>query len=64
MKEELIPTFEVLIKLGNIVIHTQEMLSSKGHQYDLVVLKQLIEDKEVNEWLNKMDKFALLPKKR
>lgn len=58
------PSKTLLIKLGSIATHTEEMLSDKGHHFDVVVLKALLNDSEVMEWLAEMNKLALLPKKR
>ena len=58
------PSKTLLIKLGSIATHTEEMLSDSGHAFDVEVLKALLNDIEVVEWLSEMDKLALLPKKR
>ncbi len=58
------PSKTLLIKLGSIATHTDELLSDKGHHFDVEVLKALLNDIEVVEWLSEMDKLALLPKKR
>lgn len=58
------PSKTLLIKLGSIATHTEEMLSDTGHQFDVEVLNALLNDIEVVEWLAEMDKLALLPKKR
>ena len=58
------PSKTLLIKLGSIATHTEEMLSDTGHQFDVEVLNTLLNDIEVVEWLAEMDKLALLPKKR
>ena len=58
------PSKTLLIKLGSIAIHSDEMLSDTGHHFDAEVIKALLKDVEVAEWLKEMDKLALLPKKR
>ena len=58
------PSLSLLVKLGSIVVHADEMLSPKGHVYDRLALQQAIADTEVQEWLKEMDKMALLPVKR
>lgn len=58
------PSMTLLIKLGSIVVHTEEMLSPKGHEFDKIALKSLLDDLEVVAWLKEMDKQAFLPKKR
>lgn len=64
MKQPLKPEATLLCKLGSIVIHAEEMLSNKGHSFDVKALKGLLEDEEVQEWLKEMDRLVLLPKKR
>lgn len=51
-------------KLGSIVVHADEMLSPSGHDFDKITMIQLLRDSEVMDWITKMDKMALLPKKR
>lgn len=58
------PSATLLIKLGSIIVHYQEMTSSKGHQYDAYALQTLEQDSEVKEWMEQMAKMAFLPVKR
>lgn len=58
------PPIGVLIKLGSIAVHVEEMLSPSGHAFDKIALQSLLEDPEVVAWVAKMDKLAMLPKKR
>ncbi len=58
------PASTLLIKLGSIAIHAQEMLSPNGHVFDKIALETLLQDLEVMIWLKEMDKMAFLPKKR
>jgi len=58
------PSKILLIKLGSIAVHAEEMISDKGHHFDVEVLKVLLNDSDVKVWLSEMDKFALLPKTR
>jgi len=58
------PDATLLIKLGSIAVHTDEMLSPKGHHFDKVTIETLLKDAEVQLWLKEMDKLAFLPKKR
>lgn len=58
------PSPALLCKLGSVVVHAQEALSLKGHDFDWEALKQNIQDPEVEQWLQRMDKLALIPKKR
>lgn len=64
MKECLKPNTTILIKLGSIYIHIKEGLGVKGHDFDLIALKQLLEDEELKEWIKQMDSLALIPKER
>jgi hypothetical protein len=56
------PSLSLLVKLGSIVVHIEEMLSPTGHGYDKIVLAQLLKDEEVQAWI-KMG-GPLLPVKR
>ncbi len=58
------PSAQLLIKLGSIVVHVDEMISAKGHPYDALALTSLLQDPQVKEWINQMDALALVPKKR
>jgi hypothetical protein len=60
----LTPSAVILIKLGSIAVHAEEVLSEKCHPFDLDTLKALLNDSDVKIWLAEMDKLALLPKKR
>lgn len=58
------PNTSLLCKLGSIVVHTQEAKSTHGHDYDWIALNLLLADPEIEDWIEKMDKLALIPKKR
>ena len=58
------PTVTLLVKLGSIAVHVDELLSPNGHHFDKVALDQLMRDQEVVEWLSEMNKMAMLPVKR
>lgn len=58
------PSPALLAKLGSIIVHVEEGVSGKGHHFDFVAIQSLMADTEVKEWLQSMDKMALLPKKR
>jgi len=64
MADCLRPSVALLSKLGSIVIHLDEALSSDGHYFDKVSLEQLQSDPEVAAWIKSMDAMALIPKKR
>jgi hypothetical protein len=64
-QECLKPNATILIKLGSIYVHTKEGLDNKkGHPFDILALKQLLEDEELKEWIKQMDNLALIPKER
>lgn len=58
------PPAAVLVKLGSIAVHAEELLSPKGHHFDRVALETLFNDPEVRGWLAQMDAMAMIPKKR
>ena len=58
------PSPSLLVKLGSIAVHAEELLSPKGHPFDREALKSLYDDEEVIEWRKAMDKMAMLPLKR
>lgn len=58
------PELSLLVKLASIAVHTEEYLSPKGHQFDVVALKALLNDAQVKKWLAEMNKNAFLPIKR
>ena len=58
------PSPQLLIKLGSIIVHYQELNSSDGHYLDRAALDTLLSDEEVIEWMEGMDKLAFLPKMR
>ena len=64
MSDPLKPSVTLLVKLGSLAVHVDEMLSPQGHPYDRQVVGDLLEDAEVAAWLEQMDKAAFLPKKR
>ena len=65
MKDDVLkPSASLLAKLGSILVHSEELISKKGHFFDFAALQQVIEDREVKEWRRGMDKLALLPVKR
>lgn len=64
MNDTLNPPITVLIKLGSIAVHADELISPKGHEFDKIALMSLLSDPELIRWLEEMDKMAFLPKKR
>ena len=49
-------------KLASIVLHTEEMLSVKGHFFDKVALEAACRDPEVKAWMKALG--PLVPVKR
>lgn len=60
----LAPSVTLLIKLGSLAVHIEEMPSPSGHQLDKSAVEGLLADEEVSEWLTEMGKMAFLPVKR
>jgi hypothetical protein len=58
------PPVTVLVKLGSIAVHVDEMLSPRGHPVDKVALQTLLDDAELKDWLAQMSAMAMLPLKR
>lgn len=63
-KDVLKPSAQLLIKLGSIIVHQEELLSANAHYMDKSALDSLMADEEVKEWMKEMNKMALLPLKR
>lgn len=55
------PTPAVLVKLGSIARHAEELLSPGGHEFDHNAIEGLLNDSEVREWMDTADRLALLP---
>lgn len=58
------PAVTLLIKLGSIAVHVDELLSPDGRNIDKLALEPLLRDPEVTAWLQQMDRLAYLPVKR
>ena len=56
------PDLSLLVKLGSIAVHTEELLSPAGHHFDKSALETLLSDQEVKEWIREMGAF--MPVKR
>jgi len=61
---DITPNTNVLIKLGSLFVHVEEAISTKAHSFDILAIKQILEDDDVKAWIEKMDNLALVPKKR
>lgn len=64
MSDALKPPVTLLVKLGSIAVHVEELLSPAGHDYDREAIKSLLADPEIKDWIAAMDKMAFMPKKR
>lgn len=64
VSDPLNPSPALLAKLGSVLIHIEEFMRPGGHDYDGIVLTQLLEDEEVLEWRSQMDALAMIPKLR
>ena len=53
----------LISKLGSVLVHLQEHLSPRSHEFDIDVLRQLLVDPEVESFLKDIDP-ALLPVRR
>ena len=60
--DPLTPDLSTLCKLGSIVVHVEEMLSSKGHAFDQIALQAILDDSDVQTWIKAMGVY--LPVKR
>ena len=64
MTDMMKPPLALLVKLGSIAVHAEEILSPHAHQFDIDAIKTLLDDADVREWLDQMGKAAFLPVKR
>jgi hypothetical protein len=56
------PPLSLLVKLGSIAVHVEELFSLTGHPFDKTALAQLLGDPDVKEWIKAMGPF--MPLKR
>lgn len=61
-KPNLQPPLALLVKLGSVAVHAEELLSPFGHQFDRTALETLLKDAELQAWVKEMGAF--LPRKR
>lgn len=54
----------LLIKLGSLAVHYEELLAPGGHEFDKEAIDTILQDPEVIDWRQKMDALAFLPVKR
>jgi len=60
MLDDLSPT--ILLALGSIAVHADELLSIDGREADKEAIRGLLSNKELREWIKKQG--CLLPLKR
>lgn len=58
------PEPALLAKLGSIIQHIDEGLSTAAHFFDIEATRAVLADPEVRAWLQEMDALAMIPKKR
>ena len=63
-QDPFVPSAQLLIQLGSIIIHYEEMTSAGGHHDDKAAIDSLRKLPEVQEWFKAMDEMSFLPKKR
>lgn len=64
MNDALKPSPALLAKVGSILVHLEESSGPLGHAFDVIALRQLAADAEVQEWLDGLRKLAMVPVKR
>ena len=64
MSETLKPSISILCKLGSLAIHDLEFNGPNRDALDLIAAKQILTDPEVVEWLEQMQKIALITRPR
>ena len=60
----LTPPATLLVKLGSLAVHVEELHSPNGHHLDRSAIDGILSDPEVRQWLTEMDELAMLPVKR
>lgn len=58
------PPITVLVKLGSIAVHVEELASPTGHHFDKIAVASLLNDPEVKDWIAQMNAMAMIPRKR
>lgn len=64
MSDPLKPSANILIKLGSLVVHYEELNSPRGHHFDQGAIDTIMRDEELKEWFRQMNELAFLPVKR
>jgi hypothetical protein len=58
------PSATLIAKLGSIVVHMDEATDFLGHHFDVIAMRQLVADPEVQSWLYGLRLHAMVPVKR
>lgn len=64
MNDPFHPKLSLLVKLGSIAVHADEMLSPGAHEYDAEAIKPLLRDPDLKEWIEQMTKKGFMPIQR
>lgn len=59
-KDALRPSHVLLGKLGTILVHIEEALSPRGHPLNVLTIKELMRDRDVEGWLAEMHRLVLV----
>jgi hypothetical protein len=58
------PKLSLLVKLGSIAVHADEMLSPGAHEFDMEAIKPLLRDPDLKEWIKQMTEKGFMPVRR
>lgn len=61
MEDVFNPPASLLVKLGSIARHAEELLSPSGNDFDANTIRALLADPDVKAWMEAADEMALLP---
>lgn len=64
MSDPLKPSPALLIAIGSLVVHYEELNSPDGHAFDKTAIDALRNQPEVQAWFEEMNRMAFLPVKR
>lgn len=59
-----LPNLSCAVKLASLVTHIEEYLSSNPHEYDVIAIKGILDDKEVQEYVAYLKEYGLGVMKR
>lgn len=64
MVDTFAPPLQLLVKLGSLAVHADELTQPGAHEVDAVAIRSLLADREVDAWLVAMNNHGFLPLKR